>query len=144
MIFANPCVIAQELNRTCRQMQQRIMELLGEVANEEVTSECSLLFPLVFVPVSLFLSLPSYAWNNYMHASADLSCTSWESELYYTFFKQMIWDLTHKNELCVQYYFRKCTSLYVTVEQSRLWSRIMSMLLALKEVLNMSLHEWSW
>ncbi|KAK7113820.1 TOM1-like protein 2 isoform X2 [Littorina saxatilis] len=31
--------LLQELNRTCRQMQQRIMELLGEVANEEVTNE---------------------------------------------------------------------------------------------------------
>ena len=38
--------VEQELNRTCRQMQQRIMELLGEVANEEVTSECPLRFPL--------------------------------------------------------------------------------------------------
>ncbi|KAL8623452.1 hypothetical protein ACOMHN_061965 [Nucella lapillus] len=31
--------LLQELNRTCRQMQQRIRELLGEVANEEVTNE---------------------------------------------------------------------------------------------------------
>ncbi|KAL8619179.1 hypothetical protein ACOMHN_049961 [Nucella lapillus] len=31
--------LLQELNRTCRQMQQRVMQLLGEVANEEVTSE---------------------------------------------------------------------------------------------------------
>ncbi len=29
----------QELNRTCRQMQQRIVELLDKVANEEVTSK---------------------------------------------------------------------------------------------------------
>ncbi|XP_076448531.1 target of Myb1 membrane trafficking protein-like isoform X3 [Babylonia areolata] len=31
--------LMQELNRTCRQMQQRVMQLLGEVANEEVTNE---------------------------------------------------------------------------------------------------------
>ncbi|XP_076459483.1 TOM1-like protein 2 isoform X2 [Babylonia areolata] len=31
--------LLQELNRTCRQMQQRIRELLGEVANEDVTNE---------------------------------------------------------------------------------------------------------
>ncbi|XP_064640380.1 TOM1-like protein 2 isoform X2 [Lineus longissimus] len=31
--------LLQELNRTCRQMQQRIVELLDRVANEEVTGE---------------------------------------------------------------------------------------------------------
>lgn len=31
--------LLQELNRTCRQMQQRLVDLLDQVANEEVTSE---------------------------------------------------------------------------------------------------------
>lgn len=29
-----------ELNATCRQMQQRIVELLAQLASEEVTSSC--------------------------------------------------------------------------------------------------------
>lgn len=40
MSFALFCIsVGKELNRTCRAMQQRIVELISRVSNEEVTEE---------------------------------------------------------------------------------------------------------
>ena len=36
--------LLQELHKTCRQMQLRLVELLNVVTNEEVTSECLISF----------------------------------------------------------------------------------------------------
>ena len=33
------CVLLQDLNRTCRSMQQRVVELVGQGQSEDVTSE---------------------------------------------------------------------------------------------------------